>query len=42
MKRVAAILDGVTLAPIVDRLLYHAEALRQHRTELVTRLDLDR
>ena len=39
VRRVAAILDAVALAPFVDRLRRHTEALGQHRADLVARLD---
>ena len=39
MRCVAAILDGVALAPFVDRLGRHPEALGQHRPDLVACLD---
>ena len=40
MRRMAAILDAVAPAPLVDRLLRDAEALCQQRRRFRTRLDL--
>lgn len=39
VRRVAAIFDAVAPAPLVDRLRRHTEALRQHRSDLIARLD---
>ena len=39
MRRVAAILDHVTLASLVDRLRRHAEVFGQNSSGLIARLD---
>jgi len=39
VRRVAAILDAVALAPLVDRLRRHTETRGQHRASLVAFLD---